>query len=98
MQCLNYLASRSSSRPEIANIRPVQKTSDQGRAMSHCRALQPPVADGKVVDTYGLFLSFKGDVCSQEAVVTSQSSKPEKQTAIIIAEEKGIMLVNFLKF
>jgi hypothetical protein len=38
---------------------------------------------------HGLFALLGDDVCSQEAVVTSQSSKPEKQTAIIIAEEKG---------
>ena len=48
-----------------------------------------------IVDTYVGFLSLEGDVCSQEAVVTSQSSKPEKQTAIIIAEEKGIMLASW---
>jgi hypothetical protein len=38
-----------------------------------------------------IFLALGGDSCSQQAVVTSQSSKPEKQTAIIIAEEKGIL-------
>jgi hypothetical protein len=36
-----------------------------------------------------MFILLGSDTCSQEAVVTSQSSKPEKQTAIIIAEEKG---------
>lgn len=33
----------------------------------------------------------ESDGCSQEAVITSQSSNPEKQIAIIIAEEKGYL-------
>ncbi|XP_046864684.1 nuclear pore membrane glycoprotein 210-like [Xenia sp. Carnegie-2017] len=51
----------SSSRPKIAEIRPV----------------------------IGISPKKSQNDCSQKAIVTSQSSKPEKQTAIIVAEEKG---------
>ena len=38
--------------------------------------------------SHNSFFLFQDD-CSQATLVTSHSSVPEKQTAIIIAEEKG---------